>query len=507
MGSDQDKTRASAPSAAQSGGGASHNVSRRSFIKAGLAGATGAAVSDHQSAPAAAQPTPVAPPKTGSKLNVIQIIIHDAGQEFGCYAKPVNTPGIDALAAEGVVFANHYCNSTPCSPSRGCLMTGQYAHRNGLIGLVNQGWNIPDHVQTTVDYFNQGGYETVLCGLQHERHWRRGSRPMRYQKRFSTRGHKDPEKRQISAERVAAAARRYLLDRKKGDKPFYLNMGFFEIHAPWNRKCYKPFMPDPQSVELPPFLPDLPVVRQNYAASLGALGFTDQVLSEFCQFLKTSGLEDNTLVIFTTDHGVSFRRAKSSLYEAGMEVALIMKLPGVIKPGLVVDEMTSHIDLLPSTLQACSLAVPDDLDGSSFWGLLTHRQYTPNKYVFTERNFHENFNPMRAVTDGRYKYIRNFSKRPDMPTVKEFEGMDIKHMGDYWSVSSKRPKPLEELYDLANDPHETVNLADSADHQKVRERMTQELYRWMYRTNDFLRGADQPEQIIDMARELKRLSL
>ena len=97
---------------------------------------------------------------------------------------------------------------------------------------------------------------------------------------------------------------------------------------------------------------------------------------------------------------------------------------------------------------------------------------------------------MRAVTDGRYKYIRNFSKRPDMPTVKEFEGMDIKHMGDYWSASSKRTKPLEELYDLAKDPHETVNLADSADHQKVRERMTQELYRWMYRTNDFLRGAD-----------------
>ena len=481
------------------------DVSRRSFLKVGLAAAA-AGASERLLAGAPEPAAATAAPGAGAsgKLNVIQIILHDAGQQFGCYGRAVKTPGIDALAAGGAVFSNHFCNSTPCSPARGVVMTGQYAHRNGLIGLVNKGWDIPDGKKVLVDHFNEGGYETVICGLQHERHPRKRN-PMHYQKRFSTRGHKDPEKRQISAERVAAAAQKYLEARKPDDKPFYLNLGIFETHAPWTRKCYRPYIPDAASVKLPAILPDVKVVRDAYAKFMGALTFTDKVLGEFFDYLAASGWEKNTLVIFTADHGISFRRAKSSVYEAGMETAMVMRLPGVIKPGTVRKELVAHVDLMPTVLEACGLPIPDDGDGRSYWPVLTGKAYTPNKYVFSERNFHENFDPMRAVRDERYKYIRNFCKRPDTPSVKEYEQMTFENPGQVWRASADRPKPLEELYDLASDPHETVNLAGRDELAAVKKRLRDELFRWMNETGDFLRGADQDEQIMDMDRELKWL--
>ncbi len=481
-----------------SGGG----LNRRSFLKAGLVAAAAGAGGCLGSAPIAG---PAALASTGRRrngLDVIQVILHDAGQEFGCYGKPVKTPHVDALAAEGVRFSSHFCNSTPCSPARGCVMTGQHAHHNGLIGLVNKGWDIPDGVPTMVDHFNDADYETVLCGLQHERHPRKGN-AMHYRKRFSTRGHKDPEKRQISAERVCRAARRYLEGRQKGDKPFYLNMGIFETHAPWSRQCYKPHIPAARTVKMPPFLPDLPLMRKPWAAFMGALTYTDLCLGEFFNFLKTSGLDRNTLVVFTVDHGVSFPRAKSSVYEAGMETAMIMKLPGVIKAGRVADELVSHVDLMPTLLDACGLEIPDELDGGSYWPLLTGKAYQPHRYVFTERNFHENFDPMRTVRDKRYKYIRNFSARPDRPSVKEFETMGLTRMNQFWLAASKRPRPLEELYDLDADPHETVNLAGKGELRTVKKRLRDALFAWMNQTGDFLRGADQDEPIMDMKREMK----
>ncbi len=440
--------------------------------------------------------------KAGPKLNVIHVILHDAGQEFGCYGAAVKTPGVDALAAEGAVFTNHFCNSTPCSPARGCIMTGQFSHANGLIGLTNKGWNIPPAKRTLVDHFNDGGYETVRCGLQHERNYR-GRELMRYQKKFSTRGHKDPERRQISVERVCKAAKKYLTDRKGSDKPFFLNMGAFEIHAPWSRKFYRPFRPDPADVKLPPFLPDVPKIRKMWANYVGAMLYTDKTLGDFFEFLRANGHEENTLVCFTGDHGVSFPRAKSTLYEAGLRVPLVMKLPGVIKPGSRPEHRVSHVDLLPTYLEACGLAIPDDVQGKSYWPVLTGAKYEPNEYTYAERNFHEDYDPMRSVRDKRYKYIRNFSSRPDRLTVAEVEDMDPDKVKNLWLTRSKRPRPLEELYDLANDPHETKNLAGQADLAPVKKRLRDELFRWMVDTVDYLRGADQDEEILNMARQIR----
>ena len=484
-------------------------LDRRSFLKAGLAAAAVGAAGAGGCAGTQNLVQAGAVPAVGRKrngLNVIQIILHDTGQAFGCYGMDVKTPCVDAFAAEGVRFSNHFCNSTPCSPARGCAMTGLYAHHNGLIGLVNRGWDIPDGVPTMVDRFNDGGYETVLCGLQHERHPRKGN-AMHYRKMFSTRGNPDPEKREISVERVCKAAQGYLQGRQAGEgegqKPFYLNLGIFETHAPWSRQCYKAHTPAAEAVKMPAFLPDVPLMRQPWAAFLGALTYTDQCLGEFFTFLKTSGIDRNTLVVFTVDHGVSFPRAKSSVYEAGMETAMIMKLPGVIKAGRVAGELVSHVDLMPTLLDACGLDVPDGVDGRSYWPLLTGRAYEPNRYVFTERNFHENFDPMRTVRDERYKYIRNFSARPDRPSVKEFEAMGLTRQNEFWITPSQRPRPLEELYDLQADPHETVNLADKDELRPVKKRLRDALFAWMNDTGDFLRGADQDEPIMDMQREMR----
>ncbi|KKL71367.1 hypothetical protein LCGC14_2095610, partial [marine sediment metagenome] len=438
----------------------SGSVSRRNFIKASLAGAAmvgSGCVPADESASTAAHAAPVVAAARGKRLNVIQVILHDAGQHFGCYGQKVSTPGIDALAAQGAIFTNHFCNSTPCSPARGCVMTGQYAHRNGLIGLVNKGWDIPPHTQTLVDRMNDAGYETVRCGLQHERH-PRNRNAMRYQKNFATRGSKDPERRQISVERVTAAAKLYLKARD-ATRPLYLNMGVFETHAPWTRRFYKPFAPKPEDVAMPAFLPDVPVIRKGYAAFLGALSYTDSVLGDFFRFLDDSGLEADTAMIFTADHGDAtgshrhFEKA-GTMYDEVYRVPLIVQPPAGPR-GVEVRQFVRLMDLMPTIVELAGADAPESIDGRSLTPLMTGRP--PDDWpdaVYCEHHGEVwGLMTQRMVRTHRWKYVFN-------------------------------PHDLDELYDLSSDPAELTNLIDSRAHDDVLSEMKARLMGWNDATGD-----------------------
>ncbi len=404
--------------------------------------------------------------------NIVHFICHDLGQELACYGNAtIPSPTLDAFAAEGVRFTNYFAASTPCSPSRGCIMTGKYAHCNGLIGLVNRGWNMPESETTIVDCLNAAGYQTAHFGLQHER--------------------KDPAhnhyahnwRASLDAKRVAEQVASHLA---VAPRPFYINAGTFEVHLSFDQPHYT--FDDPGAVELPHYLPDTPEVRLERARIHGAIRYMDEAFGTILDAIEAAGRRDDTIVVFTTDHGAAFPRAKSTLFDPGIVTALLMRFPEGSTG--VHDELLSNIDLMPTLLEAVGLEVPESVQGQSFYGLLSGVSYTPRYVIFSEKNFHDHYDPVRAVRTDRYKYIRSFTDQPKIPLPKDIQA----------SIASKtlrpdanEPRPREELYDLAIDPHEETNRMDDPELAAVREDLTARLDTWMRETNDpLLQTTDLP---------------
>ena len=415
--------------------------------------------------------------------NILYMICHDLGQELNCYGDDsISSPRLDLLAREGVMFENYFCASPPCSPSRGCIMTGRYAHSNGLIGLVNRGWSLPTGARTVVDYLNDAGYHTRLTGIQHSR--------------------KDPAEHHYahmwretgSADKVCDAVIEFLGAAAAASQPFYLNAGFGEVHLPFDRPHYEPA--EPGAVNVPGYLEDNPDVRLELARFHGSIAFMDRHVGRVLDALDESPLRDNTVVVFTTDHGAAFPRAKSTLYEAGIGTALIMRFPdaeGWPRGGRRVGQLLNNIDLTPTLLEMAAADVPDQVQGRSFWPLLTGGDYEGQDAIFAEKNFHDSYDPMRCIRTERYKYIMNFSERPVIPLpVDIVRSIASNHLGP----EADEPHPPEELYDLREDPWEQHNLADGTRYREVRDELNARLERWMAETDDPVRDGmpEPPEQ-------------
>ncbi|MCL5269938.1 MAG: sulfatase, partial [bacterium] len=401
-------------------------IKRRQFLQKSsmlalgvtAAGEPGKAAAEKTVAP---RPRPArAPGKKPQRPNIIHIIVHDLGNSLACLGYPdVQTPNLDALAAEGVRFTNHFCNSTACSPARGCLMTGRYAHANGLISLAHMGIVLPESEQTIVDVMNGAGYETYNFGTQHER--------ARQKNRYK---HLDKVEC-MYVEDMANNMIDFLKHHKPSDGPFYANGGTFDVHQPWNTRLklgpkpgtHAPIDLGPErrafqarykadELTIPPFLPDMPHFRQELRQFYGIISHMDAQIGRILDTLKETGLDQDTLVYFTTDHGIGFPRAKGTLYDPGLTTAMIMRWPGRFKAGLECPHPTSHVDLLPTLMELLDLPIPERVQGRSYAPSLLGRAYSPAECLFMERNFHGDFDPMRAVRTGRHKLIRNFSERP-----------------------------------------------------------------------------------------------
>ena len=356
-------------------------------------------------------------------------------------------------------------------------MTGRYAHTTGLIGLANYSgrwWHLPDSERTIVDYVTEAGYYTANFGGDHER----GPNGYHYQQR----GIPSRRKADQMADDVCAFLKSY--DPKNG--PFYVNAYSQDPHAPWNRPEFLGRY-DPDKIRVPAFLPNIAAVRKELAAFYGAMSFTDEALGRIFDTLRQTGLHRNTLVIFTTDHGIGFPRAKPTLYDPGLTTAVILRWPGHIRPGTVVTHLLSNVDLLPTELELLGLPVPKPVQGRSFAGVLVGDRYVPRKEIFAERNYHDDYDPMRCVRTTRYKLIRNYAQMNDFKHPAEATEKDT--LGELFRHPSDRPRPYEELYDLQKDPNEFHNLAADPACAPVLHDLRQRLERWMNETGDFLRGA------------------
>ncbi len=194
-------------------------------------------------------------------------------------------------------------------------------------------------------------------------------------------------------------------------------------------------------------------------------------------------MAEDALVIFTTDHGLAMPRAKCTLYDPGIEIALLMRWPaGGLQSGRVIEDLVSNVDVLPTLLQNLGLPMPDDVQGRSFLPLPRGESIAGRAAVFAEKTFHSYYDPMRAIRTERHKYIRNFetSFAVEVPGDVQLGSIFREHVELYQGSQH----PPTELYDLHSDPLEQCNLAGGESHVEIERELDSELWAWMEQTDD-----------------------
>lgn len=399
-----------------------------------------------------------------STPNILYLHSHDTGRYIQPYGHAVATPHLQRLAEEGVLFRRAFCAAPTCSPSRAALLTGQAPHSSGMLGLAHRGFALHDYGQHLVHTLRRAGYRSALCGVQHVA---RDASTIGYDTILPTASR--------HAQDVAPAAAEFL--RSRPTQPFFLDVGFFETHREFPEPVDNP------DYCLPPApLPDTPAVRQDMAAYKASARALDDGVGQVLEALDAAGLAQETLVIYTTDHGLAFPGMKCNLTDHGISVSLILRGPGGFTGGQVCDAMVSHIDLFPTLCELIGLEPPPWLQGHSLLPVIRGEVTEIHDAIFAEVTYHAAYEPQRAIRTQRYKYIRRFGdrRRPVLPNCDDSPSKDV------WLQAGWREREVaaEQLYDLVFDPNETCNLVDEPGLQEVRSELQARLQRWMEETDD-----------------------
>ena len=418
-------------------------------------------------------------------MNVLYLHTHDIGRYLSVYGHAVKTPHLAELAADSALFGQCYCGSPTCSPSRGALLTDQYPHNNGLIGLAHRGFEI-DGSHHLAAFLRDHGYETVLSGVQHEvlLHHEELLGYMRclngdayYEKIL-------PECERLSVQdRMAAKnAVDYLHARKKDDRPFFLSVGFGCTHRTYPRVTQERAH---TVLQTPPHLPSTPETMQDMAAMHAALQTMDDCCGQVLDALRESGQYDDTLILFTTDHGLPMPRMKCCLYDAGIGVALMLRLPAMRESTGIYDALVSQLDVFPTLCEALHLPAPQWLEGVSLLPLLRGEKKVLHEAIFSEINYHVAYQPERCARTARYKLIYRAESGYDRFPPANVDDSSFKEL---WNSQGyfEQKLPRWELYDLLMDPMEENNLADDPSMVGVMEKMKGMLHAWQQQTKDEL---------------------
>lgn len=411
-------------------------------------------------------------PDTARRPNIVLIHGHDLGAWLPMYGMPsVPSPHLQELAGQGVVFASAFSAAPLCTPARGSLFTGMLPHQNGLIGLTHDGFAYRGGVRTLPEHLREHGYRSALVGLQHE----------------------DLDPRVLGFDEVhglgflpraleVAQRTEWWLEREPtSDVPFFLSVGMWEAHRPWPVEDYEPA--DPDVVDVPPYLPDNADTRRDIAQFHGAIRQLDEAVGRVLDAVDRSPFADDTLVVFTTDHGAAFPRAKSTLYDSGVQVAFIVRPPRSwdVPPGRR-DELVSHLDLVPTLVELAGGQAGPELQGRSFLGLLRgETSGDGDRELVLEKTYHDRYDPIRALRTREAKYIRNFAPGPQVPLALDLQESDtMRGMPE----DLLPDKPAEELYLLDEDPWELRNVADDPRTAELRRAMSERLLARMAETRD-----------------------
>lgn len=420
-----------------------------------------------------------------TRPNILMINTHDSGRHFGCYGVPsVHTPAIDRLAAGGVRFTRMFATSSICSPSRGSLLTGRYPQSNGLIGLAGPGWGweLNDPKQHLSHVLRDAGYATALFGVQHETAdpttlgfdlWHPGRTERDEGDEGAAEGNASLHRSAVeTAPQTARAVADFLAGGKAGSGPFYAQVGFFETHTPY---LWGGCEPDDSKGTWPP-----PYVRckddeeeaklpQHIANFQGSLRRVDQAVETILDALHNSGLEENTLVLFLTDHGPELPRAKWTMYDAGTHIAFILRWPaGGIVGGRTCDAFLSNIDFLPTLGEITGIPIPDNVEGVSFADSLKPGGESAGPYRDAVYGLNYHGRNYGARTE-RYSIVRSFDETCFSRDKLKEEDCVI---------------PYVEFFDLDKDPLELTNVAARPEYAQPFEDMKARLMHWLESVHD-----------------------
>jgi len=407
--------------------------------------------------------------------NVIYLHSHDTGRYVSAFGHDVPTPNVSRLAGEGVLFRQCFSAAPTCSASRAALLTGSSPHSCGMNGLVNRGFALDDYGRHLARTLGGAGYTTALAGVQHVAP---KVEMIGYDRVLDVKNGR--------AEHVAPVAAEFL--KLAPEEPFFLTVGFIETH----RGFPEPGPEDDHARTLPPApLPDAPETRRDFAAFKASARDYDRGVGVVLDALAESGLEENTLVILTTDHGIAFPRMKCNLQDSGIGVLLVVRGPGGFTGGKASDALVSHVDIFPTLCDLLEIDPPEWLEGRSLMPLVRGEVEEVNEEIFSEVTYHAAYEPMRCVRTKRWKYIRRFGDRlrTSLPNCDDGPSKDL-WLANGWG---EREHDREELYDTVFDPNESRNLVGDARAADIHKEMRGRLDRWMQRTDDpLLRGEPVP---------------
>ncbi len=461
-----------------------------------------------------------------AEKNVLFIIADDESPTLGCYGDTAAvSPAIDAVAADGMVFRNAFATTASCSASRSVVMSGLHNHRNGQFGHQH-------HYHKFASFHNvvslslprvmeRAGYRTGHIGKYHV------APETVYQYETYMKGNGR------NAVEMAETCRDFLTN-QVDERPFFLYFGTSDPHRGGgnDKTSSRELKPnlfgnkpgrgsyegveevffDPAKVVVPPFLPDTPDTREELAQYYQSCSRVDQGIGRVVKILKEADLYDKTMIVFTSDHGMAFAGGKTTVYEGGLRVPMVVRDPYQEKRGVESDAMISHIDITPTLLDFAGgldsnkNAPKNMLNADQFWKergeaikenrngnkkfnsyhgkswmhCLANPQEPHHESIFASHTFHEiqMYYPMRVVRDDKYKLIWNIAHPLPYPFASDLwaasswqaqwaKGKDApygtKTVGDYVQ------RPQFELFDIVNDPDESTNLANSDGHKDVLE--------------------------------------
>ena len=431
--------------------------------------------------------------------NILWISCEDISPHLGCYGDPhAITPHLDRLASEGVRYTHAFTTAGVCAPCRSGIITGMYQNS---IGTHHMRCNarLPEWLQPFPILLRQGGY---FCT---------NNQKTDYQ-------FKDPSPSEIWDQ---SNARAHWRNRKDKSKPFFSVFNFTGCHESGIARDEKfrtvtknlsaDQRQDPsQLTTLPPYYPDTPLVREDWKRNYELITAMDQWAGDLIGQLKEDGLYENTIIFYWSDHGVGLPRAKRWLYDSGTHIPLIVRIPAKFRvddqgtPNSVSSELVSSIDLGPTVMNLTSVTVPDYVQGRAFLG---DNLKAPRRYVFGARDrMDERYDIIRSVRDQRYRYIRNFEplkpyyqymNTPEKgATMKEIRRSEKSgELSPIMATFSSDRKPVEELYDVDQDPHEVRNLIDDPSMSDKLRELREALAQWQNEIGDI---GLMPESEIDL---------
>ena len=404
-------------------------------------------------------------------LNVVLIHCHDTGRYIQPYGFPVCTPHMQRIAQEGMLFRRMYCAAPSCSPSRAALLTGQYPHSAGMLGLVNRGFDIAHPERHLALHLSCNGFHSILAGVQHILFDRNRSP---YDEILDD---KDRSPTDVIDQGLKA------IDRVK-DRPFFLDIGFFDTHRPFDDMHLRI---DPNYIRPALPLPDVASVRRDMAGFYTQAMRFDDWVGMVVGGLRDRGLLSNTLVIVTSDHGIAFPTMKCSLTDHGTGVLFMMRLPGVVPPGAVCDELVSQTDVFPTICDLLDIPRPQWLHGRSMLPLLQMRNDPLHEAIFAELNYHCNYEPQRAVRTDRYLYIQRYTDFDTTHTANCDPSPTKEAYIQHGWIGRKVDR--YQLYDTFFDPVECQNVAQDPAYASVLTHLQSLLFAWQQKTDDpILRG-------------------